>query len=222
MTGARLLPPERSDPMSTTTEAPPAPERTAPPTSSTTAGRTHVPGEIGVWVFILLDLACFAALFAAFLHDRGGDVALYAQSQEQLSQTFGMLNTLILLASSLSVVVGVRALRAGRHGAARNAILGAIACALAFCVVKVFEWGGKLSDDIVPATNDFWGWYFGLTGIHLFHLLIGLGVLVYALVQTRKATTTESDRSWVESGASFWHMVDLVWIVLFPLLYLAH
>jgi nitric oxide reductase NorE protein len=208
--------------MSTTTEAPQAPELTAPTAPGPAARRGHIPGEIGVWVFILLDLACFAALFAAFLHDRGGDAALYAQSQEQLSQTFGMLNTLILLTSSLAVVVGVRAIRAGRHRAARNAILGAIACAVAFCVVKVFEWGGKISDDVVPATNDFWGWYFGLTGIHLFHLLVGLGVLVYVLVQTRKATTTESDRSWVESGASFWHMVDLVWIVLFPLLYLAH
>lgn len=209
--------------MSTTTEAPPAPAPAAPPTATAPdPGRAHVPGEIGIWVFILADLGCFAALFAGFLHDRGGDAALYAASQGQLSQDFGMLNTLILLTSSLLVVAGVRGIRSGRMAAARKALFGAIACALAFCVVKVFEWGGKLSDDIVPATNDFWGWYFGLTGIHLFHLLIGLGVLTWMLRQTRKAAPTDGDRSYVESGASFWHMVDLIWIVLFPLLYLAH
>ncbi|WP_051471213.1 cytochrome c oxidase subunit 3 [Patulibacter minatonensis] len=204
--------------MSTTIDERPA--ATAPPVVPD--ARTHVPGEIGIWVFILLDLATFAALFAAFLHDRGGDAELYAASQAKLSQDFGALNTLILLTSSLLVVAGVRGIRAGRLREARLALYGAVACALAFCVVKVFEWGGKFADDITPTTNGFWEYYFGLTGIHLFHLLIGLGVLTFMLRRTRKAQLTGADVANVETGASFWHMVDLIWIVIFPLLYLAH
>jgi nitric oxide reductase NorE protein len=96
----------------------------------------------------------------------------------------------------------------------------AFACGLGFVLNKYLEYSDKLSRGIKPATNDFWMYFYVLTGLHLFHLLLGLGVLAFCLAQSRKPALDPTRFAFVEGGACFWHMVDLLWIVLFPLLYL--
>ncbi|WP_372787870.1 cytochrome c oxidase subunit 3 [Paraconexibacter sp.] len=187
---------------------------------ATDAARVRrTPGEAGTWVFIFGDMTVFAVLFATYLYYRAEDPALFASSQQELNQTFGAVNTLLLLLSSLLVVAAVRAVRDHRGVAAPRLIAGAMACGLAFSGLKVVEYGEKISHDQTPATDDFFLYYFVLTGMHWFHLLIGLAVLTALIVITRKPNLTARQVSFVEGGACFWHMVDLLWIVLFPLLY---
>jgi len=184
------------------------------------AGRNHIPGEAGIWIFILGDMAVFAVLFGTFLVYRNKDVALFDSSQLHLNTTFGLINTLLLLVSSMLVVLAVTAVRRGTPKPAPLLIAGAIGCGLAFSALKVVEYIGKIDAGITPQTNTFYMFYFLLTGLHWFHLLLGLVVLSYLLVSARRKTHTAAQFAWFEGGGCFWHMVDLLWIALFPLIYL--
>jgi nitric oxide reductase NorE protein len=181
---------------------------------------THLPGEEGTWVFILGDMSVFAVFFATYLYYRTQDPTLFRASQRTLHQSYGAINTLLLLTSSLFVVTGVRAIRRQLRVAPRL-FVGAFACGLGFCLLKVLEYHDKIAHNQTPSTNSFYLYFFILTGVHLFHLLIGMGLLVFLWLQSRRTAHTPQQIAFIEGGASFWHMVDLLWIVLFPLLYLA-
>ncbi len=180
----------------------------------------HLPGEEGVWVLIFGDMLLFAVFFATFLFYRSKDKALFDASQLTLNTDLGAINTLLLLTSSLFVVVGVRAARKDFYRIAPWAFAGALLCGAGFGINKVIEYSAKIAHGITPVTNNFYMYYFILTGLHMFHVLIGMGVLVFLIVQSRKPGITGRKFGYVEGGACFWHMVDLLWIVLFPLIYL--
>lgn len=184
------------------------------------ATERHLPGEAGVWVFILGDMMVFALFFCVYLFYRGENVAVFLDGQARLNQTFGMLNTLLLLASSLFVVTAVDAVRAGKTRRAPLLFGGAFACGLGFGVVKFFEYGEKIRAGIGLTSSDFFMYYFVLTGVHFLHVLIGMGVLIFLWRRSGKPASSPAEISLFESGASYWHMVDVLWIVLFPLLYL--
>ena len=191
---------------------------TVAPSASSTAGR--VPGEIGVWMFILGDMVMFGLFFTVFVYYRAADVDLFATAQHSLSQSFGALNTLLLLTSSWFVVHAVEAARAGIAPRARSLLVCGFLCGLGFMVVKYFEYGEKIRAGLTITSNDFFMYYYMLTGIHLLHVTLGMGVLVYLWQRLRGTTDIASHISALESGASFWHMVDILWIVLFALVYL--
>jgi nitric oxide reductase NorE protein len=181
----------------------------------------HVPGEPGMWVLLFGDMTVFFVLFIIYLHARGRNPELFAQSQAALNKNYGALNTLVLLSSSLLVVLATRALRSQRwtHLAQRLMLSGA-AVGACFVAVKVFEYREKVAAGITPLTNEFFMYYFVLTGLHLVHVVIGLAVLLALsrLARTPRPSTTQL--AFFEGGGCFWHMVDLLWIVLFPLLFL--
>jgi nitric oxide reductase NorE protein len=127
-----------------------------------------------------------------------------------------------MLASSVAVVAGVHAVRAACADLARRAFAVTIALGLAFVTLKAFEWGSKINADLVPNTNDFFMLYYVLTGIHLGHVLVGMLVLGILRQVVARGATGGVSRAFVEGGAVFWHMVDMIWLVLFPLVYLAH
>lgn len=187
---------------------------------------THLPGEPGVWVFILGDMLMFALLFGVFVHYRAQDPALYLQSQTTLNQGFGALNTLLLLTSSWFVVGAVQDARNHRTDRGCTRIILAFLCGAGFIIVKFFEYREKISAGSTLTSNDFYMYYYMLTGIHLLHVVIGMGVLIFlwrTLRQSALSPNTRSPESVVahlESGASFWHLVDMLWIFLFALLYL--
>lgn len=181
----------------------------------------RVPGEVGTWVFILGDMTVFTVVFATYLYYRGQEPALFDASQQQLDRSIGAINTLALLSSSLCVALGLRAFRRP-GGRAAGLFAGGFALGLVFVFNKYLEYGDKIDHGHTPGSNGFWTYYYVLTGLHLFHLLVGLCVLGYLIVQSRKATVTRTTYGYVEGGACLWHMVDLLWIVLFPLLYLVH
>lgn len=188
-----------------------------PPAASAPA--RHLPGEVGIWVFILGDMLVFGLLFSTFLYYRGEAPEMYAHSQEALNRNYGAFNTILLLTSSWFVAMAVhRAKRGAAHVPAL--IAAAFACGFGFGVVKFFEYGEKIAAGITLTTNDFYMYYYVLTGLHFMHVLIGMAVLSYLWTRSRRSTSAPGDLVAMESGASFWHLVDLLWIVLFPLLYL--
>jgi nitric oxide reductase NorE protein len=204
----------------------PAPTAASPAVATVQALSTrHVPGEAGIWIFILGDMALYAALFASFMVDRSRDVETFNRSAATLHTTIGAINTLLLLTSSLFVALGVRAVRE-RIVAHRAPLLfaGAFLCGVGFVANKYVEYGALVHDGLVPVTNAFFTYYFVLTGIHLTHVLAGMCVLVYlwrvSSISRAGATDHRGLVRGVENGASFWHVVDLLWVVLFPLLYL--
>jgi nitric oxide reductase NorE protein len=165
-------------------------------------------------------MVLFGFMFIVYVHDRYQNLSLFLSARPQMNETLGLTNTLLLLASSWFVASGVAAARMGRLRIARGALLGGICCALGFCTVKFFEYREKLEAGITPATNLFFTYYFGLTGIHLVHVIVAIGVMSFAVARCGRASLTQKDFVFIESAASFWHLVDILWIMLFALLYL--
>lgn len=180
----------------------------------------RMPGEEGVWIFIFGDLVFFGLFFLTYLYYRAADPELYARSQAQLNTLLGFLNTLILLTSSWFVAQAVKAVRQSRLSTARVLIGGGFLLGASFVTIKIFEYHEKISAGVTVVTNEFFMFYFMYTGIHLVHVLIGLGVLIFLFRLAREETAGLHVASF-ESGGAFWHLVDLLWVVLFALLYLA-
>jgi nitric oxide reductase NorE protein len=179
----------------------------------------HVPGESGIWIMIFGDMMVFSLMFVAFMLGRREQTALFAMSRLHLNQTDGLVNTFLMLSSSWCVASAVHAVRAARQRAAGLYLRLALGCGLGFCAVKVLEYAEKFRAGIAINSNDFYMYYFVFTGIHLLHVLIGMGVLIFML-RIAAADVDAKRLGYLESGASFWHLVDLLWIALFALLYL--
>ena len=181
--------------------------------------------ELGVWVVVFGELSLFTLFFTIFLYYRGHSPELFESSRLTLHQDLGALNTMILITSSWCVAAAVRALRKiETRGLAPRRLAGALTCGAAFVFVKVIEYGGAYRDGVTVLTNEFYMFYFMLTGIHLFHVLVGMILLVAATVHLQSVLESDGMASYALIGftSCFWHMLDLVWIVLFPLLYLLH
>lgn len=181
----------------------------------------HVPGEAGVWVLLFGDIIMFTVLFTVYLNQRGHNKELYAASQEHLNRTLGAVNTLVLLSSSLLVVFAARALRSQRlRRLAAPLTVAGIAVGMCFVVIKAVEYSEKISVGITPGTDDFYMYYFVLTGLHLAHVVLGLVVLTVLSRLAAKPEPSPTHIAFFEGGACFWHMVDLLWLVIFPLVFL--
>ena len=180
----------------------------------------RLPGVDGVWVFIGADSVIFAILFLSFMQDRLKNPALFEASRLTLNKNLGGIDTLILLTSSWSVALAVQAMKRDLVDQEPRLLLGGALTGLMFVVSKSIEYFEKFAHGITPGTNPFFMWYFTLTGIHLIHVLVGTSLLTYLWVRSRRGTYDHLHKAVPESVASYWHLVDLLWIVLFPLLYL--
>ena len=185
------------------------------------AGRTRkVPGEEGIWVFVLGDMTVFGLFFATFMYSRGKNPAVFARDHADLHVALGVVNTVLLLSSSLLVVLAVQRVLAGRHADAWRLIAAALGCGVGFVAVKAVEWTQLFAARKGVGSGEFFSYYFMFTGIHLLHVLIGLAVLSRLIVVTRQTEFTDKQARLCETGGIFWHMVDLLWVVLFALFYL--
>ena len=191
-----------------------------PADDAPTGQAVRLPGDSGVWAFIIADMAAFAMFFLIFTVGRMAAPELYEDSRQQLDATIGLLNTLILLTSSYVMVRAVESARiANRIGTIRNLVL-TILIGLGFAVTKVLEYKAKGAAGIGLTTNEFFTYYFAFTGIHFLHYVIGIAALLMMLAKARADALDDRFRTWIESVGCYWHMVDLLWIMLFPLLYL--
>jgi nitric oxide reductase NorE protein len=179
-----------------------------------------VPGQPDMWAFVLFETLLFTAYFGFYLFFRARSPELFLHAQAQLDLRVGVFNTLVLLLSSWAVARCVQSARAGAYRAALRDVFVTAAFAAVFLFVKVFEWVRLVHSGNSVDSNDFFTYYFFLTGIHFVHLLIGfvvLGVIVYQL-RGPKARSAESQEL-VETCATYWHTVDFLWVLIFALLY---
>ncbi|MGD1110402.1 MAG: cytochrome c oxidase subunit 3 family protein [Mycobacterium sp.] len=179
-----------------------------------------VPGQPDMWAFVLFETLVFTAYFGFYLFFRARSPELFLHAQAQLDLRIGVFNTLVLLLSSWAVARCVQSARAGAYRAALRDVFVTAAFAAVFLFLKVFEWARLVHAGNSVDSNDFFTYYFFLTGIHFVHLLIGfvvLGVIVYQLRGT-KARSAESQEL-VETCATYWHTVDFLWVLIFALLY---
>lgn len=185
-----------------------------------TVRRPRLPGAEGLWVFLGADAVVFALLFGLFSQARQADPALFEASRRTLDVDLGGLNTLILLTSSWLVVLAIRALGRDELDRVPRLVLAGAATGALFVVSKAVEYVGAFAGGLTPVTNPFFMWYFVLTGMHLLHVLLGLAALSSFWVGARARRYGSGNRVVPECVASFWHLVDLLWILIFPLLYL--
>ncbi|BBX00102.1 hypothetical protein BST36_23290 [Mycolicibacterium moriokaense] len=200
-------------------------------TVATTRAKTRrnadsVPGETGIWILVLVDLMFFAAIFGVFMVERGNAPAVFDQSRAQLVVGWGAVNTLILLTSSLTMALAVRSVRQGALVQARRLVAVTAAFGVWFVVNKAIEWTAEIGAGHIPNENHFFLMYYTSAGIHLLHVLIGLVVLAYLYLAITRDIRRGAGPSPIlkrntESGGVFWHFVDLLWVVLFAVLYLA-
>jgi nitric oxide reductase NorE protein len=180
---------------------------------------TRLPGYEAVWAFILAEMLIFAALFASYAFARVKDAAMFNLYQQTLDRNAGAINTLLLVTGSWFVVLAVQAAhRDDSRVVSRNIALGFL-CGAGFLAIKVFEYAAKFGEGITFSTNTFYKFYFGLTFFHFMHVVLGMAVLAVLWVKSRHGAYGSHNAHGLESGGGYWHMVDLLWIVLFPLLY---
>ncbi|OBI36586.1 cytochrome c oxidase subunit 3 family protein [Mycobacterium sp. E2238] len=182
-----------------------------------------VPGQPDMWAFVLFETLVFTGYFGFYLFYRARSPELFLHAQAHLDLRVGVVNTLVLLLSSWSVARCVQSARAGAYRAALREVFITAAFAAVFLFFKVFEWARLVRTGNGLDSNDFFTYYFFLTGIHFVHLLIGfvaLGVIVYQLREkTRKAHEANESQQLVETCATYWHTVDFLWVLIFALLY---
>jgi cytochrome c oxidase subunit 3 len=189
--------------------------------------------RLGMWLFLGTEVLLFAGLFLGYTVYRWLYHHTFHLASKELSLALGGTNTVILITSSFTVALGYHAIKEGKAKACVGYLAFTIVCAAAFLVIKYFEYAHKFHEGQLPGryftytgfedsrgANIFYSVYFLATGLHAFHVIVGASILAWLMVRVRKGKYSPEHYVPVELGALYWHLVDLVWIFLFPLLYL--
>ncbi len=181
--------------------------------------------KLGIWLFLASEVLFFGAFFSTYILLRigaGGLAGSWPYGADYLNVTLATINTAVLISSSLTMVMAWASLKLRRFGAFQVYFGLTILLAVAFLVIKGFEYGEEFSHGRYPATSTFFAIYFALTGIHGLHILFGVAVNAYHLFSAPAIYRENPDKmaNRIEVAGLYWHFVDLVWIFLFPVLYL--
>ncbi|MCP4805421.1 MAG: cytochrome c oxidase subunit 3 family protein [Proteobacteria bacterium] len=193
--------------------------------------------KFGMWLFLVQEILFFAGLFMAYISMRYLYPETFTVTADFLDWKLGALNTVILLGSSLTMALAVRAAQTDDKAMTVKMLAVTIACAFGFLIIKYIEYSHKIHDGLLPgkwfshheldpvaAVHDapqlYFSVYFMMTGTHGLHVLIGIGVLVWLLIRAQRGDFNKDNFAPVENVGLYWHLVDLIWIFLFPLLYL--
>jgi cytochrome c oxidase subunit 3 len=212
-----------------------------PPPSREREGRLHelrnmethkdvISSKLGMWLFILSELLLFGGMFILYSAYRYKNPTDFHHASRELEVLLGTLNTIILLTSSLSMAASITANQRGQRKLSIYLLIATIALGLLFLVNKGFEWSTKIEHGIYPNSPAllsrakgeilFFGLYYVMTGLHGLHVLVGLGVLSVMLVSLLKEKINQSHFAGLENSGLYWHLVDIIWIFLYPLFYL--
>ncbi|HTN33283.1 MAG TPA: cytochrome c oxidase subunit 3 [Marinobacter sp.] len=186
--------------------------------TNTTATARYLPGDIAVWLFIFAELTVFGILFIGFAVARSLNPEMFQTGHEVLHPILGLVNTAALITSSYFVATAVHQLRQRASGVEWR-LWAALAVSCIYTVGKMWEYVDLYSQGYNLGTNTFFMFYFFLTFFHFMHVVLGQIILIALAVKVRSGEYDGSDMNGMESGACYWHMVDLVWLVLFPILY---
>ncbi|MCG8489961.1 MAG: cytochrome c oxidase subunit 3 family protein [Chromatiales bacterium] len=179
----------------------------------------YPPGDLAIWIFILAELTVFAIFFAAYAFTRLQHVELFNEYQLTLDREAALINTLALITSSYFVVRAVSAIKVDDRRRCVYWLLAALCMGMLFLLVKSWEYVHHYSEGINLSSNIFYMFYLSLTFFHFMHVIMGMVILVAIAVMAARGKYSRQEHTGVESGASYWHMVDLVWLILFPLVY---
>jgi cytochrome c oxidase subunit III len=192
--------------------------------------KDYIGSKIGMWIFLLSEVILFGGLFilyAAYRYKFRGDFHLAAM---ELDKILGTLNTLILLTSSLTMALSIASIRKGLRTPSLAYLAVTVLLGLLFLLNKYFEWSAKAGHGIYPNSPDllgrssgevlFFGLYYAMTGLHGLHVLVGVGILSVMCLFVVKGRIQRTDFILLENSGLYWHLVDIIWIFLFPLFYL--
>ena len=179
----------------------------------------YPPGGILIWIIIFLELFTFGAALIAMAHYGNQEIELFHNSSLKLNTTYGMINTVFLLTSGFFMAISVSELKKGNKLQFKKLLLLTMFFGCLFLGLKSFEYVEKINEGITVGYNTFFTFYWMLTLFHVIHVIVGLVILasVYFGIRKQKSNTSLED---VEASAAFWHMCDLIWIMLFPVIYL--
>jgi cytochrome c oxidase subunit 3 len=188
--------------------------------------------SFGMWVFLVTEIMFFGGLFCAYLIYRGNHYRGFAEASHELDVVLGTVNTAVLIGSSLTMAMAVWAAQKARRKAAAGFLGGTIVLGLVFLGIKVVEYAEKFHHHHVPGPSfqwagsfpetaeQFYSLYFAMTGLHAVHMVLGIAVLGWLIVPAWRGRFDAAYHNPVEVTGLYWHFVDIVWIFLFPLLYL--
>jgi cytochrome c oxidase subunit III len=200
----------------------------------TSLEQQHEASRLGMWAFLATEVMFFGGLFTGYAVYRNLYPEAFRLASHHLDIALGATNTAILIGSSLTMALAIRAAQVGRRGAQVGLVLATMALGTAFLVIKGFEYHHKWVDHLMPGPSFdaaafgaegghariFFSFYFVMTGLHAFHMVIGFGLLAWVAGRARRGDFTPKHHAALEMTGLYWHFVDLVWIFLFPLLYL--
>jgi len=200
-------------------------------TESHAVHRDDFGAKLGMWLFLVTEINLFGALFIGYSYMRHKYPAEFHHGGAELNATLGVTNTIVLLTSSLTVVLAIMAIQRGKAAMSRAYLLGTVGLGLVFLIIKSFEWGAKFHHGLYPGAAHlatlphgeqiFFGLYFTMTGLHGLHVLIGMCVLSVMAKMVKSGKIAPDKYITLENGGLYWHLVDVIWIFLLPLFYLA-
>ncbi len=186
--------------------------------------------KLGMWLFILSELLLFGGMFILYSAYRYKNPVDFHHASRELEVLLGTLNTIILLTSSLSMAASIAAMQKGQRKLSTYLLIATMALGLLFLVNKGFEWGTKIEHGIYPNSPTlltrskgevlFYGLYYVMTGLHGLHVLVGISVLFVMLILMLRKKIGETHFTPLENSGLYWHLVDIIWIFLYPLFYL--
>lgn len=192
--------------------------------------RDDAASKIGMWLFLFTEMLLFAGLFIVYSVYRFKNQEAFHQAAEELDVTIGAVNTVLLLVSSMTIAMSITAIQKKMKKLALALLGFTFLAGLIFLVNKYFEWGGKISHGIYPGSEIltargqgdvlFFGLYYFMTGLHALHIIIGMVFIAFIMVFVYKNKQSHDNFALMENSGLYWHLVDLIWIYLFPLFYL--
>lgn len=198
-----------------------------------TAHQQQDASTLGMWVFLLTEIMFFGGMFMMYTVYRAVYPHIFALASGTLNEMIGAANTAVLLCSSFTMVLAVRGAQLGRRRTVMLFLILTIVLGLVFLGVKGFEWNQKFQEHHVPGlafhmegtsqqgpAQLFFSLYFAMTGLHALHMVLGCGLMLYLLWRTYRGTYSADYYTPIDMGGLYWHFVDVIWIFLFPLLYL--
>jgi cytochrome c oxidase subunit III len=192
----------------------------------TTGVKNHSPeqaletAKLGIWCFLATEVLLFGGLFTAYTVFRIANPEMFHREYLKLNRLFGAVNTVVLICSSLTVALGIAAIRQGRQQMLKVCLILTLLLAAAFLGVKYAEYAEHIVLGELPGTNNFFSLYYMMTGLHAIHVIAGMAALTAMLVMAYRGKFSAEYHNPVEITGLYWHFVDLVWIYLFPMLYL--
>lgn len=179
-----------------------------------------LPGDFAIWIIIFAELLVFGIFFISYAVARVYNLEMFNHYQLTLNRETGAINTILLITSSYFVVRAVNSIKKNHVKQCYHFVYASIACGGLFLIIKGIEFYDKFSIGIDLSTNTFYMFYFLLTMFHFIHVVLGLLILLAVAIKAQRGGYSSSEYNGVETAGAYWHMVDLAWIILFPLIYI--